>query len=138
MLSNNLNTNEVKNSSGAEVEFEHLDSEGRTRVFAQVNEPPSGKHRLSIKHAETGAGVKLCRRSAIRVDKTTVSTVDSVTPITNSAYIVVDSPVGYMLTNAELANVLAELVSFVATLGGTTVLYDGTGSGAKVLLQGSL
>jgi hypothetical protein len=139
MLSNNLNTNEVKNSAGVEVEFEHIDSEGRSRVFAQVSESPSLKHRLSIKHTETGAGVKARRRSAIRFDKTTVSTVDLVTPITNSAYIVVDSPVGYMLTNAELVNVLAELLSFCATTGAaTTVLFDGTGNGAKALLQGSL
>lgn len=139
MLPNNLNTNEVKNSAGTEIEFEHLDGVGRTRVFAQIAESPSLQHRLSIKHAETGTGVKKRRRSAVRVDKTTISTIDSVTPITNSAYCVVDTPVGYMLTNAELVNVLAELLSFVATTGAATaVLFDGTGNGSKALLQGSL
>lgn len=139
MLSNDLITNEIKNSAGVEVEFTHRDTEGRTRTYLQKLEPPGLPHRLSIKHTETGSGVKMRRRSAVRFDKTTVSTVDLVTPITNSAYIVIDSPIGHMLTNAELVNVIAELLSFCATTGAATaVLFDGTGNGAKCLIEGSL
>lgn len=139
MLSNTLNTNEIKNSAGAEVEFDHLDSNGRSRVFAQKSETPSQEHRLSISHQEVGLLMKKRRRSVVRFDKVVISGVDSVTPITVSAYMVVDLPVGAMTTNAEAANVIAELMSFVATTGaGTTVLYDCTGNGASVLLNGSL
>jgi len=139
MLSNTLNTNEVKNSAGAEIEFDHLDSNGRTRVFAQKNEAPNLPHRLTIAHQETGVLLKKRRRSVVRVDKTVISAVDNVTPIVASAYIVVDLPVGGQTTNAESANVIAELLSFCATTGAaTTVLFDCTGNGASALLNGSL
>jgi len=139
MLSNTLNTNEVKNSAGTEVEFDHLDSNGRTRVFAQKNEAPNLPHRLTIAHQETGTLLKKRRRSVVRIDKTVISAVDNVTPIVASAYVVVDLPVGGQTTNAESANVIAELLSFCATTGAaTTVLFDCTGNGASALLNGSL
>lgn len=138
MLSNTLNTNEVKNSAGSEVEFTRLSTNERSTVFAQIAETPSSPHRLSIAHQETGVGMKKRRRSVVRIDKTVISGVDSVTPITVSAYIVLDFPVGASTTSAEAANTLAELLSFSTTLGGTTVLYDGTGNGASALLSGGL
>jgi len=140
MLSNTLVTNEVKNSAGTEVEFSRLESgPGRTTIYAQANESPYLPHRLTISHQETGSGLKLRRRSRIRVDKTTISGVDDVTPITTSCYIVLDHPVGASETNAEAANVIAELLSFCASLGAsTTILYDGTGNGAATLLTGGL
>jgi len=97
MLSNTLNTNEVKNSAGTEVEFDHLSSEGRTRVFRQIGESPSAQHRITIKHVEIGTGINKRRRSLCRVDKTTISTVDSKTPVTSSAYMVADIPIGGLL-----------------------------------------
>lgn len=139
MLSNTLNTNEVKNSAGSEVEFTRLSISDRQTEFAQIAETPSAQHRLKISHQETGMGMKKRRRSLIRVDKTTVSGVDSVTPITTSAYIVLDIPVGASSTSAEAANVIAELLSFCASTGAnTTILYDGTGNGATCLLNGGL
>jgi hypothetical protein len=139
MLSNTLNTNEVKNSAGTEVEFSRLSTSDRQTVFSQLNETPSLPHRLSIKHTESGTGMKQRRRSVVRFDKTVISGVDSITPITNSAYLVVDYPVGASASGAEMANTLAELVSFVASLGATTtILYDCTGNGAVALLQGGL
>jgi hypothetical protein len=139
MLSNSLNTNEIKNSGGAEVEFSRLSTSDRQTVFAQVAETPSAPHRLTIAHQETGSGMKLRRRSVVRFDKTVISGVDSVTPITVSAYAVLDFPVGASTTAAEAANALAELMSFLASLGAsTTILYDGTGNGAAALLNGSL
>lgn len=139
MLSNTLNTNEIKNSAGTEVEFQNLWREGREAVFAQITETPSLPHRMSIKHQESGTGMKRRRRSVIRFDKTVISGVDSVTPITNSAYYVQDYAVGASSTSAEMANVNAELISFLASLGAsTTILYDNTGNGLATLLNGGL
>jgi hypothetical protein len=139
MLSNTLNTNEVKNAAGTEVEFSRLSTSDRKTVFSQISESPSLPHRLSIQHQETGTGIKLRRRSVVRFDKTVISTVDSATPITISAYAVLDAPVGGLTANTEMANVTAELMSFMASLGAsTTILYDGTGNGAVSLLTGSL
>lgn len=139
MLTNTLNTNEVKNAAGTEVEFSRLSTSQRETVFAQVSETPSLPHRLSIKHQETGKDMKLRRRSVVRFDKTVISGVDSTTPITVSAYAVLDLPVGAMSAITEGTNVIAELMSFLASLGAsTTILYDGTGNGAKSLLEGGL
>jgi hypothetical protein len=139
MLSNNLNTNEIKNSAGTEVEFEHLDSDGRTRVFKQVNESLALQHRLSIKHTETGVGIKKIRRSVVRVDKNVMSTVDTTLVVPISFYQVAVIPVGALLATTEPANVNAELGSFCYSLGAsTTILYDGTGNGSVVLLGGGL
>jgi hypothetical protein len=139
MLSNTLNTNEVKNSAGVEQEFTRLLTSDRKTEFALINEAPSARHRISIQHAETGSGLKLRRRSVVRVDKTVVSTVDLVTPVTVSAYVVLDAPVGALTTSAELANVIANLMSFCASTGATTtILFDGTGNGATALISGGL
>lgn len=139
MLSNTLNTNEVKDRTGAEVEFSRLSTNERKTVFSQINESPALPHRLSISHQEVGGGIGLRRRSVCRVDKTVLSSVDSTTPVTVSAYMVVDAPVGALTANTEIANALAELMSFSATTGsGTTVLFDCSGNGASALLNGGL
>jgi len=139
MLSNTLNTNEIKDSAGVEVEFTRLSTEGRSTVFAKVGESPAAPHRLTIRHQETGSGLKKRRRSVVRFDKTSVSTVDNATPIVSSAYLVLDNPIGAVVTNAEAAHVLANLLSFCATTGAaTTVLFDGTGNGASSVLNGGI
>lgn len=139
MLSNTLNTNEIKNSSGTEVEFGRLESNGRLTTYSALTETPNLPHRLTISHQENGEGLKKRRRSLIRFDKTSMSGVDATLPITTSAYIVLDHPVGASSSNAEAANVIAELLSFCATTGAaTTVLFDGTGNGAATLLNGQL
>lgn len=139
MLSNTLNTNEIKNSAGTEVEFSRLSTSDRSTVFAQSSETPSAPHRLTISHQESGSGLKKRRRSLVRFDKTVISGVDNITPVTVSAYAVLDHPVGASTSNAEAANVLAELMSFMASLGAsTTILYDGSGNGANALLTGGL
>jgi hypothetical protein len=140
-LSNSLTTNEIKNAAGTEIEFQRL-GDGptpRSTVFAQVGEAPSLPHRLNIAHQEQGAGIKKRRRSVVRFDKTVISTVDSVTPVTVSAYVVLDAPVGALAASTEFSNVLAELMSFCASLGAnTTILYDCTGNGAATLVNGGL
>lgn len=139
MLSNTLNTNEVKNRLGAEQEFSRLSTTGRSTEFAQIAETPSLPHRLSISHTESGKGLKMRRRSVVRVDKTIISTVDDVTPVTISAYVVLDAPVGALEVTTDMADVLAELISFCASTGATTtILYDGTGNGAAALISGGL
>jgi hypothetical protein len=139
MLSNTLNTNEIKNSAGTEVEFQRLSTADRSTVFAQITEAPSTPHRMTISHQETGAAIKRRRRSLVRFDKTVMSTVDATLPVVISAYIVLDSPVGALVANTEPTNVVAEVMSFCASLGAsTTILYDGTGNGAATLLSGGL
>lgn len=139
MLSNTLNTNEIKNSAGTEVEFDHLSGNDRERIFAQKNENPSLMHRLSIKHQETGVGVKRVRRSVTRMDKTILSQVDSVTPVTISVYKVLVAPVGHLTALTEVAHVNAELSSFCSLTGAdNTLRFDGTGNGDAALINGSL
>lgn len=139
MLANTLNTNEIKNAAGAEVEFSRLQTSDRTTTFAQIAETYSLPHRLNISHQESGAGLKKRRRSVVRIDKTVISPVDLVTPVTISAYCVVDIPVGALNTTSEVSNALAELMSFLASTGATTtILYDCTGNGAVALVSGGL
>jgi hypothetical protein len=138
MLSDTLNTNEVKDAAGAEVEFERHSTNERETVFAKVSESPALPHRISVKHTEAGTGLNRRRRSVIRVDKSVVSTVDSTQTVTSSAYTVVDAPVGALTATTEIANTLAELCSLVSTLATNTHLYDGTGNGAKALINGTL
>lgn len=139
MLSDTLNTNEVKDAAGVECEFTRQLINTRETVFQRVAESWALPHRFSIRHLETGAGLKRRRRSAIRFDKTIVSTVDNVTPVTASGVTYLDLPVGALLANSEGANVLANLLSILATTGaGTTVLFNCTGTAAVPLLEGSL
>jgi hypothetical protein len=139
MLSNTLNTNEIKNAAGTEVEFSRLSTAERSTVFAQITETPAAPHRLSIAHQESGVGIRKRRRSVVRFDKTVISGVEAGLPITVSAYMVLDAPIGAMSSIAEATNVVAELLSFCATTGAaTTVLFDGTGNGATALLTGGL
>jgi len=139
MLTDTLVTNEVKNAAGAEVEFSRIGISERSTEFAKVSESPATPHRLRIAHQQSGSGLKQRRRSVVRIDKTSVSSVDSVTPVTTSAYVVVDAPIGALTANTEIAEVLANLMSFCASTGAsTTILYDGTGNGAAALISGGL
>lgn len=139
MLSNTLVTNEIKNAAGTEVEFTRLSIGDRETEFAQVTETPAKPNRLKISHSESGSGISRRRRSVVRFDKTDTGQVDTTQSMTASFYIVGDLPVGQMTSNALPADVLAQLMSFVASLGATTtILYDGTGNGAVALLQGGI
>jgi hypothetical protein len=139
MLSNTLNTNEIKNAAAAEVEFSRLSTSERSTEFSQIGEAPNLPHRLKISHQESGAGINRRRRSLIRFDKTVMSGVDATLPVTVSAYVVLDAPVGAQTASTESTNVVAELLSFCASLGAsTTILYDCTGNGANALVTGGL
>jgi len=138
MLSLTLNTNEVKNAAGTGVNFRHLRyGEGREHIYHEVDESPALEHRLTIKHSDTGKGVLQRRRSMYRFDKSVVSTVDTSRIVTASSIHILDLPVGAMLVQTEFANVCAEGMSFLASLGAsTTILYNCTGNGAAILLSG--
>lgn len=139
MLANTLNTNEVKDSAGVEVEFERKYWLGRTTEFAKIGESPAAPYRLKINHQESGQGLNKRRRSVVRFDKSHESDVDQSVQVTSTAYLVVDAPVGAVTTMDELKNVLANLLSFCATTGaGTTVLTNCTGSGAAALIEGNV
>lgn len=139
MLANTLNTNEIKNSAGTEQEFTRLSQGIRDTVFALITETPSAPHRLSIKHAESGKGTDLRRRSLVRFDKTVTGQVDTTKSAVISAYAVVDIPLGNLTSYDEVKNVLANLMSFMASTGATTtILYDCTGNGATTVLSGTL
>jgi hypothetical protein len=138
-LSNTLNTNEVKNSAGTEQEFQHRAQNDRRHEWALITETPALPHRLLISHQDIGAGLKARRRSVVRIDKTVMSTVDTTLPVVVSSYLVLDAPVGALLAMTEPTHVLANVLSFCASLGAsTTILYDGTGNGAAALLAGTL
>jgi len=137
MLTNTLNTNEVKDSSGVEVELSRLSIDTRATEFAVITETPVAPHRLKISHLEIGKSSTMRRRSVVRIDKT-VTGADGM-PVICSAYIVLDIPIGNLSAYSEPKNVLAELLSFCATTGAaTTVLFDCSGNGASVLINGGL
>lgn len=137
-ISDTLTTNEVRDSAGTEVEFLRKGGVGSEKIWAKSGEAYNLKHRITLSHQEIGSGIKMRRRSRIRVDKTTMSDVDVTLPITNSAYTVTDTPVGAMSSTTPAKDVLAELGSLIHTLGTSTHLYDGTGLGASALLNGTL
>lgn len=136
----NLTTNEVKDAAGTEVEFNRLSTgEGRQALFANANENPMLQHRIVVKHQEIGTGIRRHRRSAIRVEKTSIADLDSATPVTSSATIVLDAPIGAISDMDDPKLVLANLISFIASKGAsTTILYDCTGYGAESLIAGTL
>jgi len=140
MLSNSLNTNEIKNAAGTEEEFQSIDvGPGRTRIFAKIGEIYSRQHRLKIQHLETGSGLKLRRRSNFRFDKTVISDVDLVTPASIMFGVTIDIPVGLLVATTEVDNVCANGMSFLSSDGtSTTILFSGAGNGAKALREGSL
>jgi len=138
MLSNNLNTNEVRNAAGSEVEFTHQSQDKRQHIWQKIGQSPALTNLISINHTEMGEGFKARRRSNCRVDLKVLSTVDNVTPVTVSFYIVGDIPVGALTSISPAADALAMLLSFVGTNGSSTLLYDGTGNGASALLAGTV
>lgn len=137
MLPTNLNTNEVKNAAGTEVEFGFFSEEGRTRTYAQVGEAPNREHRIKFAHSESGADVEMRRRSLCRVDKAVTGVSGAKRNI--SFYVVGDIPVGDLADLSEPKNVCAELMSLMASQGATTtILFDCTGYGAASVTGGSL
>lgn len=137
MLSDTLNTNEVKNASGTEVEFTRLQTVGRTTEFKQSAEAPNLPHRLKVAHTEIGTGSNMRRRSKVGIEKSVAGVSLATRKIICN--LTLDAPVGDLDADTEIKNVIAEVLSFAATTGAaTTVLFDCTGNGATALTAGSL
>lgn len=133
-----LKTNEVKQRAGTEVEFDWSRSDGRSVTLSAVVAAPSQPHTLKISHEETGSGTSRRRRSVCRFDKTIPGQVDIAATMKGSGYIVLDLPVGQMLDATLAQDLVAQLLSFVGTTGAATVvLFDGTGTGAIPLINGT-
>lgn len=135
-LASTLNTNEIKNSAGTEVEFIRKNGQGPAVEYAQINEPPNREHRFRIAHQELGTGIEQRRRSNIKFRKEITGVSGAVRETSWS--LTGDIPIGDIADYTEPKNVLAELMSFAASLGAnTTILYDCTGNGADVLVNGN-
>jgi hypothetical protein len=132
-------TNEIKDAAGTEVEYALLSTNGSKSILKKVGESPAYSDRLTLSHQETGTGLAKRRRSLVRFDLYAAGQVDATVPAGASAYLVLDIPIGNQTSNALVLGALARLGSFVFTLSGnTTFLRDGTGTGAVVLLDGSV
>lgn len=139
MLPNLLSNNEIKDSAGLEVEFQRLNTKDSTTEYGKVGEIPSLPLRMSVKHTETGEGINKIRRSLIRFDGSELGGVDSLKVASGSVYLVMQTPIGNLANMNLMTNLLAHMQSFVSTTGAaTTVLFNGSGTGAQVLLTGSI
>jgi len=141
MFPTTLNTNEVKNAAGAEVEFQRIVGPGNINglVYSQIGELPAYPVRLVLNHQEIGSGTKRRRRSRVGFSSSVAGQIDTLTPAVCQAYAVLDCPIGNLNSNTLLLNTMANLVSLLASRGAsTTILYDCTGVGAEALVQGSL
>lgn len=137
MFPTNLNTNEVKDSAGTEVEFLRQSVSGRQLVFAQSGEAPNLEHRITVSHNELSSGDAARRRSMVRVDQQVEGA--SGTKRTISAYCVVDAPIGDLANYDDVKDTVANLLGLLATTGSaTTVLFDCSGYGADALVNGTL
>lgn len=131
-----LNTNEIKNSAGTEVEFTRKSAEGSTVVYAVTTEAPNREHRFKVQHQEIGAGVEEKRRSNIQFWKQITGA--SGTPRLVRWSLTGELPIGDIADYTEPKNVLAELMSFVASTGAdSTIKFDCTGNGADALVNGN-
>jgi hypothetical protein len=139
-LAATLNTNEVKDSAGAGITFTRwATGPGRYLEYAYSGETPSKPNRLKISHAESGTGLSRRRRSVISFERTDTGQVDATQFVKNRNYFVGDYQVGNMTSTAYMKELMANLISFMASLGAsTTILYDGTGNGAATSLAGSV
>lgn len=138
MLPANLTTNEIKNSAGSEVEFLHQKWLPNGVVFAKSGESPSLQQRITVNHAETGSGLRLLRRSVVRVDYSFLSQTDLSSVVTDSFYAVAVINSGHHTDLVVPTHACAYLNSFLSSQGATTtILYDGTGYGAAALINGT-
>lgn len=140
-LPTNLSTNEVKNAAGTEVEFLFREEQGRSKEYAKSAETPYLPERIKVQHRDVGkTGTPALRRqSNVLMTKTVMSAVDSVTPVVIRLSISLDAPIGALANLTAVTEVVAWMNSFLSTTGAaTTVLFDGTGTGAAALINGTL
>jgi len=140
MLPTTLNTNEVKNAAGTEVEFQRRGVWGEDGIeFSAIAEVPNREHRIRVGHRENGTGIMRVRESVIQVFKIVDGTIDLSKTAKIMAQLKLTIPIGNISDYSEVKNVVAELGSFTYSLGATTtILFDGTGNGAAAVINGLL
>jgi hypothetical protein len=139
MLPNLLNTNEVKDRNGTEVEFQRIDTTGRTTEYAQLAETPAYPRRINIRHREVGSGTEKRRQSQVRFSVTKPGGVDSTKAVTPFVQVTAEYPVGNSTSSNDLKDLLAHMVTFFAYDAANALkVYDGTSNGSSVILDGSL
>lgn len=130
-----LNTNEVKNAAGTEVEFTRSGGQGMTVEYTQINAPPNRDHLIRLANQVLGTGEEERRRSNLKITKEVTGVSGKVRTIIWS--LTMDIPIGDIADYTEPKNVMAEGLSFCATTGAaTTVLFDCTGYGADAIVNG--
>jgi hypothetical protein len=139
-MNSTLNNNEVRDNTGTAVVFNRVSTNGKSSEYQIASEPPNAPKRISIKHAETGSGFARRRRSVLRADFTRTSTVDATKMTTTSAYVVLDAPVGAHTSTGDYASALSYIIALLANTGAanTTIVYNGTATGAVALLNGEV
>lgn len=139
MLNNTLNGGEIKNTAGTGETFEEVNRVDGRRIFRNTAYVASQPCEFVIGHQEIGSGIQLRRRSLLRFARTIPGLVDTTVPMTASIQIVLDSPIGNLVSDSLPKEVIAHAMSFLASdgIGGTTIVYACTGKGALTLLQGT-
>jgi hypothetical protein len=139
-LANTLNTNEIKNAAGTEVEFQRLRTGDWNAEFAVITESPAFPYRMKISHQEIGSGASKRRRSNITFKTVTTGQIDTTKLKQDSCSLTLDRMIGNENDSGAVAKALiANMLSFVGTTGaGTTVLFDCSGTGASNLLSGGI
>lgn len=137
MLPTSLLTNEVKDRSGTEIEFEYRSKEGRTMLYRKKNDNPANGTFLKVSHLENGSGFGRVRRSRVGVD--VGFTGKSGKPCVAQCYKIFVVPEGELEDYNVISDASAMLDSFCATTGAaTTVLFDGSGNGDSAGINGTL
>lgn len=144
MLPTNLNTNEVKSSSGTEVEFIRngpLITNPRSMEFAFASEVPSRPFRMSFAHTEQGDGRARMRNSVFKTSYLLPSTylVDATIASAMIIYTVARVPIGNLTAYTDVKEVCAGHGSALMSRGvDSTILFNCTGIGMESLLNGTL
>lgn len=137
MLPTSLNTNEIKNAAGVEVEFERQFTEGRKTVFEKKNKVPNRPHLITVQHSTSGKAAALRRRSNVTTSQDVDGADANVTFIRVST--TVDIPEGNLSNLDAVKDVLANHISGLASTGADTVVkFDCTGTLAQSLLNGTV
>lgn len=137
MLPTNLVSNEIKSSTGIEIEFNRWSSNERTVEYAKVGEAPNAEHHIKVSHQEVGTGIDARRRSAAIVTLQVTGVSGKLRE--HKFSLVGDIPIGDIANYNDSKTALASLLSGAATTGaGTTVLFDCTGTLADAIINGNV
>lgn len=135
-LPNDLLTNEVKDRAGVEVEFNYFSRDLREMIYTRKGVAPSLECFLKVKHQDVGTGSATVQRSLVRVDGAFVGKSGKlcVASVYKNAVI----PKGELDDLNFILDLNAMLNSFCALTGaGTTLLFDGSGTGDYALTHGT-